>query len=51
MPICSIAYYIIVGESTGTNSLKRLMPRLGSIIVAGKIEVSDLYKAFLDLLF
>ena len=50
MPICSMAYYIIVGESTGTNSLKRLMLRLKSIIAAGEIEVSNLHKTFPDLL-
>jgi len=52
MPIRSIAYYIIVGEFTGTNSLKRLVPCFKSIIVivAGEIEVSNLYKPFLDLL-
>jgi len=45
MPIYSIVHCIIVGESTSTNSLKRLMPRLKSIIViaAGKIEASNLY--------
>ena len=48
MPIRSIAHYIIVGESTGTNSLKHLILRLKSIIVVGKIEVSDLHKTFLD---
>jgi len=51
MPIYSIAHYIMVGESTSTNGLKRLVPRLGSIIVVGKIEVSDLYKTFFNLLF
>ena len=50
MPIYSIAHCIIVGESTSTNSLKRLMPRLGSVIVAGETEISNLYKTFLDLL-
>jgi len=45
-----VVYYIIVGESTGTNGLKHLILRLKSIIVAGKIEVSNLYKTFLDLL-
>jgi len=50
MPIRSVAYCIIVGESTSTNSSKRLMPRLISIIVVGKIKASDLYKTFLDLL-
>ena len=50
MPIYSIAYYIIVGESTSTNGLKRLMLRLKSIIAAGEIEASDLYETFLDLL-
>jgi len=50
MPIYSMAYYIIVGESTGTNSLKYLILCLISIIAAGEIEVSNLYKTFLDLL-
>ena len=50
MPIHSIAYYIIAGESTNTNSLKYLVPYLKSTIAAGKIEVSNLYKAFLNLL-
>ena len=50
MPIYSVAYYITVGESTSTNGLKRLVLRLKSIIVAGEIEASDLYKTFLDLL-
>ena len=50
MPIYSVVYYITVGESAGTNSLKHLMLRLKSIIVVGEIEVSNLYKTFLDLL-
>jgi len=50
MPIRSMVYYIIVGESAGTNSLKYLVPRLGSIIAAGETEISNLYKTFLDLL-
>ena len=50
MPIYSVAHYITVGESASTNGLKHLMPRLKSIIVAGKIEVSNLHKTFLDLL-
>ena len=50
IPIRSIAYYITVGESTSTNSLKRLILRLKSIIVVGKIEASNLYKTLLDLL-
>jgi len=50
MPIRSVAYYIIVGKSNSTNGLKRLILRLISIIVVGKIEVSDLYKTFLDFL-
>ena len=50
MPIRSVVYYITVGESTSTNSLKRLVPRLKSIIVVGEIEASNLYKPFLDLL-
>ena len=50
MPIYSIVYYIIVGESTSTYSLKRLVLYLKSIIVVGKIEASNLYKTFLNLL-
>ena len=50
MPIHSIAYCIIAGESTGTNSLKHLIPHLKSVIAAGKIEVSNLHKAFPNLL-
>ena len=50
IPIRSIAHCIMVGESTSTNSLKRLMLRLGSIIAVGKTEASNLYKTFLDLL-
>jgi len=50
MPIRSMAYCIIVGESTGTNGLKRLVLRLGSIMAAGEMEASNLYKTFLDLL-
>jgi len=46
MPIHSIAHYIIVGESASTNSLKRLIPRLGSIMAAGETEISNLYKTF-----
>ena len=37
-------------EVTNTNSLKRLVLYLKSIIVVGEIEVSNLYKTFLDLL-
>ena len=50
MSICSMAYYITVGESASTNSLKRLVLCLKSIIAVGKIEVSNLYKTLLDLL-
>ena len=50
IPIRSVAYYIIVGESTSTNGLKRLVLYLKSIIVVGEIEASNLYKTFLDLL-
>jgi len=50
MPIRSVAYYIMVGESTSTNSLKRLVPRLKSVIVAGEMEISNLYKTFLNFL-
>ena len=48
--IYSIAYCITAGESTSTNSLKYFMPRLGSAIAAGKIEISNLHKTFLNLL-
>jgi len=50
MPIRSVVHYIMVGEFTSTNSLKRLVPRLIFIIAVGKIKVSNLYKTFLDLL-
>jgi hypothetical protein len=50
MPIYSVVYYITAGESTSTNGLKRLMPRLKSIIAAGETEVSNLHETFLDLL-
>jgi hypothetical protein len=50
MPIRSIAYYIIAGESTSTNSSKYLVLRLKSIMAAGEIEASDLHKTFLDFL-
>jgi len=50
MPIHSIAHCTTVGESAGTNSLKHLVPRLEFIIAAGEMEISNLYKTFLDLL-
>jgi len=50
MPIYSVAHYIIVGESTSTNSLKHLILCLIFIIAVGKIKVSNLYKTFLDFL-
>ena len=50
MPIRSIAHYITAEDSASTNSLKRLIQRLKSIIAAGKIDISNLYKAFPDLL-
>jgi hypothetical protein len=40
----------MAGESAGINSLKRLVLYLISIMAAGEMEVSDLYKTFLDLL-
>ena len=46
-----MVYYTTAGESAGTNGLKHLIPRLKSIIAAGKIEVSNLYKTFLDFFF
>jgi len=52
MSIRSIVYYITVRKSASTNGSKRLVLRLKSVMViaAGKMEVSDLYKTFLDLL-
>ena len=50
MPIRSVVYYITVEESTSTNSSKRLVLRLKSVIAVGETEVSNLYKAFPDLL-
>ena len=50
MPIRSLAYYIIAGESTSTNSSKHLVLRLKSIIAVGETEASNLYETFLDLL-
>ena len=51
MPIYSVVYYITVGESASTNSLKYLILRLKSVIAVGKTEVSNLYKTFLDFFF
>ena len=42
MPIYSVEYCIIVGESASTDGLKCLVPRLKSIIAAGEIEASNL---------
>jgi len=50
MPIYSIAHYTTARESTSTNGLKHLVLYLKSIIAAGEMEASDLYKTFLDLL-
>jgi len=50
MPIYSVAHCIIAGEFAGTNSLKYLVPYLESVMAAGKTEISNLYKTFLDLL-
>jgi len=50
MPIYSVVYYITVGESIGTNSLKYLVPCLESVIAVGETEISNLYKTFPDLL-
>jgi len=49
VPIRSIVHYIMAKEFAGTNGLKYLVLRLISIMAVGKIEVSDLYKTFLDL--
>ena len=51
MPIYSLVYYIMAGESVSTNNLKYFIPRFKSAIVAGKMKVSDLYKIFPDFLF
>jgi len=51
MPIRSMVCYITVGESASTNSLKRLVLRLESIMAAGETETSNLYKTFSDFLF
>ena len=50
MSIYSLAYYITVGKSASTNGLKYLIPYFKSVIIAGKIEVSNLYKIFQNLL-
>ena len=50
MPIRSVAHCITVGESAGTNSSKRLVLRLKSVMAAGEMEASDLHKTFPDLL-
>jgi len=50
MLIYSVVYCTMAGESTGTNGLKHLVPRLESIMAAGKMEISNLYKTFPDLL-
>ena len=49
MPIYNLTHYTIAEEFTSINSLKYLMLYFKSIIVAGKTEVSNLYKTFLDL--
>jgi hypothetical protein len=50
MLIYNIAHCTTAEESTNINSLKYLVPRLMSIIVAGKMKVSNLHKTFLDFL-
>jgi len=42
MPICSVVYYIIIIESTSTNSLKYLILYFKSIIIIGEMETSNL---------
>ena len=51
MPTYSLIHCTTAGESASINSLKYFMPRLKSIIVVGKTEISNLYKTFLDFLF
>ena len=50
MPIYSLVYCIMAEESASINGLKYLMPRLKSAMVAGEMEVSNLYKIFPNLL-
>ena len=50
MPIYSIVHCIMVGESASINGLKYLILYFIFIMAAGKIEASNLYKIFLDLL-
>jgi len=40
----------MVEEFAGTNSLKRLVPHLESVMAVGETEISNLYKTFPDLL-
>jgi len=49
MLIYSVAHYIIIGESTGTNNSKYFILRFKFIIIISKIKASNLYKTFLDL--
>ena len=49
MPIYNLVHCTTAGESASTNSLKYFMPRLKSVIVAGKTKASNLYKTFPDL--
>ena len=51
MPIYNLVHYITAEESANTNSLKYLVSHFKSVMAAGKIEVSNLYKTFLDLFF
>ena len=50
MLIYNVVHYIIIGESAGTDSLKRLVLCFKFIIAASEIEASNLYKTFLDFL-
>jgi len=50
MPIHSIVYCTTAEESAGTNSLKYLVLCLESAMAAGEMEISNLYKTFLDFL-
>ena len=46
MPIYNVVHCTTAGESASTNSLKYFVLHFKSAIVAGKTEVSDLYKTF-----
>ena len=48
MPIYSLVHCTTAGESASTDSLKYFILCLKSAMVAGEMEVNNLYKTFLD---